>query len=68
MCEADAKLVKKEYGFELLDEVYKNKFNAIVLAVGHREFETLDINKLKAENAIVYDVKGFFKEGVDGRL
>lgn len=66
--QADAKLVKKEYGFELLDEVYKNKFNAIVLAVGHREFETLDINKLKAENAIVYDVKGFFKESVDGRL
>ncbi|MGO4910771.1 nucleotide sugar dehydrogenase [Leeuwenhoekiella sp. W20_SRS_FM14] len=66
--QADAHLVKKEYGFELLKELPNKRFQAIVLAVGHTEFESLDIEVLKADNAVVYDVKGFLKEGVDGRL
>ncbi|MFI8377928.1 nucleotide sugar dehydrogenase [Leeuwenhoekiella sp. NPDC079379] len=66
--QADAHLVKKEYGFELLKELPNKRFQAVVLAVGHTEFESLDIEVLKADNAVVYDVKGFLKEGVDGRL
>jgi len=27
--------------------------------VSHKEFLTLDLNKIKTENGIVYDVKGF---------
>ena len=61
-------MVKKEYGFELLDSVESKKFEAVVLAVAHAPFEQIDFELLKAENAIVYDVKGFLKDGVDGRL
>ena len=65
---ADPELVKKEYGFELLNNLEAKKFEAVVLAVAHFQFEQIDFDSLKAENAVVYDVKGFLKNGVDGRL
>ena len=66
--QADANLVFEEYGYTLLSDLAGKKFSAIVLAVSHTEFLNLNLDKLKAENAVVYDVKGFFKDGVDGRL
>ena len=66
--QADARLVQEEYGYTLLPQLSGNKFSAIVLAVSHTEFADLNLDDLKAENAVVYDVKGFYKEGVDGRL
>jgi len=51
--------VKREYGFELLNEVYKTKYDAIVLAVSNNEFKTIDIPKLKKKNSVVYDIKNF---------
>ncbi|RXG28681.1 nucleotide sugar dehydrogenase [Leeuwenhoekiella palythoae] len=66
--QADAHLVKEEYGIELLPSIENQKFEAIVLAVAHRDFEKLDLEKLKNDAAVVYDVKGFLKEGADGRL
>ena len=65
---ADPELVKKEYGFELLNNLEAKKFEAVVLAVAHFQFEQIGVDSLKAENAVVYDVKGFLKNGVDGRL
>lgn len=65
---ADPELVKKEYGFELLDSLESKKFEAIVLAVAHAAFEHINLQSLKAKNAVVYDVKGYLKDGVDGRL
>ena len=66
--QADAELVKLEYDIELLQHLEDKLFDAIVLAVAHREFEQIDLEKLKANTAVVYDVKGFLTEGVDGRL
>ena len=66
--QADAHLVNEEYGIELLPSVENQKFEAIVLAVAHRDFEKLDLEELKNDAAVVYDVKGFLKEGADGRL
>ena len=66
--QADAHLVNEEYGIELLPSVENQKFEAIVLAVAHRDFEKLDLEELKNNAAVVYDVKGFLKEGADGRL
>ncbi|PPZ90584.1 nucleotide sugar dehydrogenase [Cloacibacterium normanense] len=39
-----------------------NKYNAIVLGVAHKEFLNLDLELLKRENTVVYDVKGILKE------
>jgi UDP-N-acetyl-D-galactosamine dehydrogenase len=45
------------------------RFDAIILTVGHEEFRSLNLPGLRAENSLVYDVKGFFdKDLVDYRL
>ena len=49
--------VKEEYGINTI-KVLNNKYNAIVHTVAHKEFIDLDLKSLKAENAVVYDVKG----------
>lgn len=51
--------VKQEYGLDIVTELpATTKFDAIVLAVAHNEFRCLDINLLKSEKGIVFDVKG----------
>lgn len=69
---AAPEVVLNEYGIETLKE-FKNigtqKYDAIILAVGHSEFMKLDIDALKNENSVVYDVKGFLAlNQVDARL
>lgn len=70
---ANADRVKHEYGIELafgsLDAL-KEKYDAVVLAVAHKEFFSLDIRSfLKNESGVVYDVKGVLdREDIDGRL
>ncbi|MAW94822.1 MULTISPECIES: nucleotide sugar dehydrogenase [unclassified Leeuwenhoekiella] len=66
--QADAALVHEEYGYTLIPNLTGKRFSAIVLAVSHSEFAEFNLEELKAENAVVYDVKGFYKNGVDGRL
>ncbi|NGF56553.1 nucleotide sugar dehydrogenase [Parapedobacter sp. SGR-10] len=43
------------------------KYDAIVLGVAHKEFLELDLDALKKENGVVYDVKGIL-QGSDNRL
>lgn len=62
--------VKHEYGWDsstTLDET--TGYDAVILAVSHKEFEQLDLSKLCKSNAVVYDVKGVLpKELADARL
>ncbi|MBX2961029.1 MAG: nucleotide sugar dehydrogenase [Cyclobacteriaceae bacterium] len=55
--------VKHEYGLSLISKPSK-KYHAILLAVGHEEFKSLDWSIVKQENTVVYDVKGFLDPGV----
>jgi len=56
--------VKKHYGLELLDEI-NQKYEAIVLAVGHKQFLNLNIDDLKSSSdAIIYDIKSFLPKDV----
>lgn len=59
--------VKHEYALESTTVLPTSKFDAIVLGVAHREFLKLNLEYLKKENAVVYDVKGVLKE-CDTRL
>ena len=43
-------------------------WGAVVMAVAHAEFETLDISSLINGNSVVYDVKGVMENGFDGKL
>ena len=48
------------------DEV---KYDAIILAVAHKEFLNIDLKKHLNENGVIYDVKGILDRNIiDGRL
>lgn len=55
---ANPQEVKHEYNIEPKTELAVEKYDAVVLAVAHTQFRSLDISYLKAaENSVVYDVK-----------
>lgn len=65
---ADAQEVAHEYNLVLTKAISK-KYHAIVLAVSHKEFSSINWNELKESRAVVYDVKGFLdKSMVTARL
>lgn len=60
---ASSKELKHEYGFELTANV-GNDYDAIIVAVNHREYANKDeayFEGLAASNAILVDVKGVYK-------
>jgi UDP-N-acetyl-D-glucosamine/UDP-N-acetyl-D-galactosamine dehydrogenase len=61
--QADNEEVEEEYGLSLIPQP-KKKYNAIVLAVGHTEFMTLDWQAIKHDKTVVYDVKGFLNKDI----
>lgn len=65
---ADPKEVLREYGLESTNELPENTFDTIVLAVSHDSYLQLNLREMLSENGVLYDVKGFLKEPVDGRL
>lgn len=60
---ADADEVKHEYGLTTISSPEK-KYDAVVLAVGHKEFRDLDWTKISHEKTVIYDVKGFLDQSV----
>jgi UDP-N-acetyl-D-galactosamine dehydrogenase len=62
------KEVKEEYGIDVVNDLPVGLFDALILAVAHKEFLSLDVRSL-APDGIVYDVKGLIpRELVDSRL
>ena len=65
---ADKTEVKEEYGIDLIITPDK-KYHAIILAVRHTPFHSLDLSGLKKEKAVVFDIKSFFnKKDITARL
>lgn len=62
--------VEHEYGVAVTNELPKDEnFDAVILAVAHKEFTELDVKSLLVKNGVVYDVKGMLdREIIDGRL
>lgn len=66
---ADKEKAVKEYGINIVNDLPDDSFDAIILAVAHRQFESLDLKSLLLENGVVYDVKGVLPRNmVDDRL
>jgi len=60
---ASANELAKEHNLTLIDAVSK-EYDAVIVAVGHDEFKTLDLNYFKSimkENPILMDLKGLYK-------
>ena len=66
---ANPKMVKHEYSIEVVNDLPKELFDAMVLAVAHNEFLDLSVTQLAKERSVIYDVKGMLNNKVvDGRL
>ena len=67
---AIAEEVKHEYGVDIISELDENKkYQAVLLAVAHDEFQTFDFEKHFSAGAVVFDAKAVVdRQWVDGRL
>lgn len=60
--------VLEEYGIDTIEKI-SEKYDAIVHVVSHKEFLELNLNSIKNEKSIIYDVKGALNiDGIDKRL
>ncbi|NAS12373.1 nucleotide sugar dehydrogenase [Poritiphilus flavus] len=62
--------VQKEYGLSVTRELQlQPDFDAVILAVAHKQFSDLNFEALLRPKGILYDVKGVLSgEGISGRL
>jgi UDP-N-acetyl-D-galactosamine dehydrogenase len=64
--------VKNEYGIDitpLSTLLTPLSFDAVILAVAHDLFKTMDVSALVRPGGVIYDVKGVLpRDIVDGRL
>ena len=67
-----AKEAKHEYGLELVSELATDHYDAVVLAVAHRQFTEMGGDRIRAlgkPDCIVFDVKNVLpRDAVDDRL
>ena len=68
----DQQEASKEYGVTMIDEPQKGYYDAIILAVSHRQFKTLGADTIRSYGKpvhVLYDVKYLLPASeVDGRL
>lgn len=61
--------VWKEYGVKVMPTLPDTKYEAVIVAVAHNEFRTMELRALCKENGVLYDVKGVLEpSSVDSRL
>jgi UDP-N-acetyl-D-galactosamine dehydrogenase len=67
-----AKEAEREYGIRLVKRPARGRYDAIVLAVPHREFSSMrpaEVRRFARRKHVVYDIKYLFERGqADGRL
>ena len=68
---AEPEIVKHEYGIETFKSISgkNDKYDAVILAVAHDEFNKLNIRDLVNKHSVIYDVKGVLNtDSIDARL
>lgn len=66
---ANPEVAKHEYGIDIMSQLPKAKFDAVILAVSHEEFKELDLMTSLKDVHVIFDVKGMLdSKFVDGRL
>ena len=64
---ADAQEVQREYNVPLIENVNLADYEAVILAVAHDKFKTLDLTS--KDSQVLFDIKSFIdNDDVDGRL
>ncbi|WP_340202381.1 nucleotide sugar dehydrogenase [Ascidiimonas sp. W6] len=59
---ANSEEVAHEYQLTTYTSLPKNNYEAVVLAVAHKEFGELDYDDILIDNGVLYDVKGILKD------
>lgn len=59
---ANLQEVAHEYGISTENKLPKDRFDAVILAVGHREFKDLNLSDLLVAEGVIYDVKGILEK------
>ncbi len=65
---ASSKELKHEYGFELTEKL-RSDYDAIIVAVSHKQYKDLDesyFKKLAGKDAVFFDLKGIFRNKIKG--
>ena len=66
---ADPAEVRHEYNVDTFKKIPNEKYDAIVLAVGHTKFKEIDIQSYLKHTSVLFDVKSILnKSETDGRL
>ncbi|MBK8698710.1 MAG: nucleotide sugar dehydrogenase [Saprospiraceae bacterium] len=66
---ADPDEVEHEYGIRSFNTLPQKKYDAIILTVAHKNFESLTLSEQRKEKSVVYDVKAVLNRNeIDGRL
>ncbi|ETZ24538.1 nucleotide sugar dehydrogenase [Pedobacter sp. V48] len=67
---ADATEVLHEYGISILNKLEESiVYDAVIVAVAHKEFLEIDFQKIKRNNGVIFDTKACLDRSlVDGRL
>lgn len=66
---ADVALAKSEYGIDITNQLPDEKYDALILAVSHDKFRSINVVDLLNDTHVIYDVKGFLShEIIDKRL
>ena len=66
---ANAEHVFQEYGVRVTNEKPNEQYDAVILAVAHKEFLDMDVKAFAKEGGVIYDVKGILpRDIIDGRL
>ena len=60
--------VRNTKAVDVINNLPKFKFDAIVLTVAHKEFLNLDLKSMLEPNGVIYDVKGILQDMADSRL
>ena len=61
-----------EYGINPINKPMHSRYDAIIIAVAHKEFKNMSADKIRAfgkKNSVIFDIKHLLDENeVDGRL
>ncbi len=62
---ADSNKTYHEYGVQKIDNYKSKKYNVVVLAVAHDDFQKIDLADITHSDSIIFDVKNFFPNNKD---
>ncbi len=66
---ANKEQVKRDLDINLISDYTIKQYSAIILAVAHTDFKSINFKKIKSDRTVIFDVKSFIPLNfIDGRL